>query len=343
MTAPCLLLAGAWLLRAPGTDVDPPVRHGVRLAARAPNDGMAAQAADSGSPTPADNTPILPDSSSAASEAASASPVDNARAARFPEERPPAAERQLAIALETLRQDEEHPQALSDAAGALMSLERWDEAAVLLGRRARQSEEVEVQARLATALLRSRRWVEAADVLQRVVDQRPEDGAAWFNLAVACQAARRLGAAERAWDRALQLDPDNLAARGYRGEVLLDLHEWAAAAADFEQVLTAEPDQIDARLNAALACFQAGDRSRAAAILQAGLARNPRSVPLWNRLAELHWTRMTKAGSQHEWVTARLEALQSCARSLDLDAEQPLIRGLEARIREARPPETASD
>lgn len=179
---------------------------------------------------------------------------------------------------------------------------------------------------LATQLMLLERWVEAIPHLRELADLHPDDARILYNLAVSHQAVGRLHDARRAWDRVIELAPDNPEALARRGEVLLDLRKWAAAAADFQGVLDLEPESLDAAMNLSLALSKTGGVDEARELLASFLAKNPRHVPLLNRLAELTWM-------AYESVPARDAALASevrsyCERSLAIVPDQPDVREL---------------
>jgi Flp pilus assembly protein TadD len=238
-----------------------------------------------------------------------------------------AALERLAAAREELRKDPEHERALRDALAALLELERWGEAAdTLAPLAASHPEEPQLHAEQAALLIRARRWIDAVDVLRTLVAVHPDDAGAWFNLAVAHQALGHLADARRAWDRTIALSP-TAPAYAQRGAVLLDQHDWEAAASDFATVLRDEPDAQDATLNLALALEKLGRRDEARDRLAAWLEHHPRDVPALNRLAELAWAayQAVPKADRRRWCG---EAADACRRSLEIDPRQPAIRDL---------------
>ena len=234
------------------------------------------------------------------------------------------AARRLTLALETLRTDPEHPTALRDLAAALAELGRWSEVADVLTRLREQSpDDLELRFALATALMQARRWVATITELRVVVAAQPEHDRAWFNLAVAQQAVGHLADARAAWDRVLTLKP-SADAHARRGEVLLDLHEWAAAADDFAAVLREQPDAEDAVLNRALALVQIDGHAQASRELVAFATSHACCVAVLNRLGELAWT--AYKASPEEQTAEREEALRRWRESLACDPTQADIR-----------------
>lgn len=246
----------------------------------------------------------------------------NVRWAGEPERR--RAEERLAVARAVLADDPEHPRALRDACAALATLHRWGEVADVLVRLRRLDPENDALTfEHAVALMRQRRWMESLPLLKRLVERHPDERRAWFNLAVAHQAVGHLADARSAWDRVITLRPDP-AALARRGEVLLDLREWAMAAADFQSVLAAQPESADAVLNLALAWWRMGRLNEARDCLRSFHERHPRNVSILNRLAELTWAACQTDPARHE-PDCR-EALAWWRESLAIDPDQPAVR-----------------
>lgn len=276
-------------------------------------------AATANAPAPAANAARSPGGATAA-------PATELRLPADPAVR--AAQRRLEQARAALRAAPDSEAALRDIWAAAAELERWWEAAAALERLTElHPDDVALGFERGVVLLRLRRTVEAVPVLRAVVAARPDHARAWFNLAVAHQAAGHLGEARAAWDRALALAP-SAEAHAQRGQVLLDLGEWAAAAADFEAVLAREPDAPDAVLNLALALARLGRADAARERLAAFVERHPRHVPALNRLAELAWAACEAAGTATGGCP---EAAAWCRRSLAVAADQPEVAALLAQ------------
>lgn len=147
-------------------------------------------------------------------------------------------------------------------------------------------EDDEARADLAERLLRARLWTSAEVQLEQLTARAPNAAELWYNLAIARHAMGKLASALAAWNRALELLPDNPDALAYRGEVLLDLKRYDDAAADFARVIELEPDALDAYLNRALALWQRARFEDARAVLTSARERFPENVFVLNRLAE---------------------------------------------------------
>ena len=189
-----------------------------------------------------------------------------------------------------------------------------------------EPENTEIRFEYAVTLMRLSRWVDAVHTLRVVVAQQPDHGHGWYNLAVAHQALGHLAEARRAWDRAVELLPDNPDAYAQRGEVLLDLHEWSAAAADFEVALEREPEDIEAALNLSLALWKLGRLDEAQERVAGVIERHARHVPALNRMAELCWALYEMAPATNR--AQREAAVAYWRRSLEIDSNQAEIEAL---------------
>lgn len=234
--------------------------------------------------------------------------------------------RRLERAQQVLREDPYHALALRDKAAAAAALRLWPELAGALARLVELNpDDVGLRFERATALIRLRQWLDAIAELKFVVEQQPGHGKAWFDLAVAHQALGHLADARQAWDRAIEIAP-SAEALARRGEVLLDLRDWAPAADDFAAVVAHQPDAADAVLNWALALAKLGRPAEAHRRMLAFLDTHPKHVPTLNRLAELAYAACM--GGAVEDRTACEEAAEWCRRSLAVDPQQPDVRAL---------------
>jgi tetratricopeptide (TPR) repeat protein len=249
----------------------------------------------------------------------------------------------------TLADHPDHPRALRDLATAAVDLERWEVAAGALAQLVRiDGTRVDTHLDCAAVLMRLGRWMPATDVLEAALETWPDEGRLWYNLAIARQAMRHLGAARRAWDRAAALMPDNPDAYAHRGEVLLDQHLWTLAEADFRRAIaydqgaagdadadgpglaaSAREADVALRLNLALSLEKQGRIDDARDELLPVLATHPNHLALLNRLAQLHAVLCEIRPAD---ATACADALRYCRQSLDLSPDQPDVTQLRADL-----------
>lgn len=233
--------------------------------------------------------------------------------------------RRLVRVRAVLRDDPTHEVALRDQLAALIELHGWEEALDTLVRLAAiHPDDASLRFEQATLFLQLRRFVDAIDALKATLERDPEHARAWYDLAIAHQALGHLSDARAAWDRTIALAPSSAAA-ARRGEVLLDLHEWAAAAADFETVLVQEPDAPSATLNLTLALWKLGRNDEARTRLLALLQEHPRYIPALNRLAQMTWSECQSVSPNHPRCA---ETVDWCRQSLALDPQQADIQEL---------------
>lgn len=288
------------------------------------------------SPTP---TASLPTSAPAAGPATRPTSADR-RARRVATEirwagdlRRRRAERRFRELRQIIRQEPNNEPAVRAALALARQLEWPNEECDLLGRLLRlRPNDVALRFEYATTLMRLRRWLEALEHLRLVVAGEPEHAAAWYNLAVAHQSLAHLHDARATWDRVIELMPDNPDAYFHRGEVLLDLEDFAAAADDFRNALRLDPGATDAALNLALALSRLGRLEEARQTLLPLLDGHPRHVPLLNRLAEIIWELYQADPRRRELAR---QTVDCCRRSLEQDPAQPELRALLEEARRA--------
>ncbi|MFQ5807831.1 MAG: tetratricopeptide repeat protein [Phycisphaerae bacterium] len=245
-------------------------------------------------------------------------------------------EERLTELREVLAAEPYHEAVLKAAQELARELRRYDEACELLARLVRlRPQDAALRFELATLLMRLERWLDAIPQLRLVIEREPKNARAWYNLAIAHQALGHLHDARVTWNRAIEFMPENPDVYAQRGEVLLDLHAWSAAAADFQTALRLEPRSIDAAMNLSLALGKLGRLDDARAALLPVIEQHPQYVPALNRLAELAW-----ALYQADPVAAGAlsdETVNYCLRSLAVNADQPDVQTLLDRASQAGP------
>lgn len=246
-----------------------------------------------------------------------------------------AALRRLESARAALEIEPDHPAALREAAAAARELGRWALASAFLTRLVElDADDGEAVRQQADAQMRLSRWVEAVSTLSAVVRRQPDDRESWHNLATAHQALGHLLDARMAWDRVLALRGDDCEALARRGEVLLDLSDWQAAAADFDAAARLCPQDREIPLNLALALGRAGDAEAALGVLRRQVELAPRDVPALLRLAEAC---LEQAARVEDGAALREEARTACERVLQVAPDQREALALRREAQRAAP------
>ncbi|MGN2254133.1 tetratricopeptide repeat-containing sulfotransferase family protein [Frateuria sp. GZRe12] len=131
-----------------------------------------------------------------------------------------------------------------------------------------------IQALLGVAQQATGRYGEAATTFRQLAQQRPDVSAYWNNLGVASRLSGDLAAAEQALSRARSLAPDDADVLYNLGLLYIQQRRWLSARETLLDVVARAPDFIDARLQAAFACYVCGDNTWQEAML-AGAADWP--------------------------------------------------------------------
>lgn len=199
----------------------------------------------------------------------------------------------------------------------------------------RDPDDLDLRFALAAGQMRLRLWTLALVELEKIAVARPNDLAVRFNLAIAYQGAGRLIDARTAWDHVLMMDPEFVEARSYRGEVLLDLGEYDAAASDLNCVVVARPLDDAAALNLAAALQGAGQLQPALDVVERLLIERPQHLPALKRAAALaialSETDLANAADHHQ------RAVDFARRALQVAPRDPPIVQLVNEINSRSP------
>ena len=187
--------------------------------------------------------------------------------------------RAAAIAERALAEGFEHPLLLNVLAARLEAEGRLEEAVRLLERAvALAPEDVPARNALALCLQRLDRPAEALQHLDALLKKHPGLGFAHASKGNALIALGSLGLARASHVRALELDPENLAAMGSLASIATHRGEHAEARRWAEQLLARVPGFPDGVLSLAAAELADGATERAERLLR-GLLADPRSGP----------------------------------------------------------------
>ncbi|WP_424683401.1 tetratricopeptide repeat-containing sulfotransferase family protein [Frateuria sp. YIM B11624] len=124
-----------------------------------------------------------------------------------------------------------------------------------------------IQLLLGVAQQATGRYGLAAATFRRLAQRRPEVSAYWNNLGVACRLDGELEAAEQALSKARALAPDDADVLYNLGLLYLQQRRWMPAREILLDAVERSPDFIEARLQAAHACYVCGDNIQQEAML----------------------------------------------------------------------------
>ncbi|MGN2251386.1 sulfotransferase [Frateuria sp. GZRe14] len=124
-----------------------------------------------------------------------------------------------------------------------------------------------IQLLLGLAQQATGRYGEAATTFRQLAQQRPDVSAYWNNLGVASRLSGDLAAAEQSLSKARLLAPDDADVLYNLGLLYIQQRRWLLARETLLDVVGRAPDFIDARLQAAFACYVCGDNTWQEAML----------------------------------------------------------------------------
>ena len=133
------------------------------------------------------------------------------------------------------------------------------EQVIALGMQAGVPAEEPVAVLLGLAWQASARFSEAVAAFRELTRLHPAVSAYWNNLGVACRQLGDLPASEEALLTARSLQPDDAEVHYNLGLLYLQQHRWSDAREALLDAVEQAPDFIDARLQAARACYVCGD------------------------------------------------------------------------------------
>lgn len=111
------------------------------------------------------------------------------------------------------------------------------------------------------------RYDHAATTFRQLAQRRPEVSAYWNNLGVACRLSGDTDAAERALSKARSLAPSDADVLYNLGLLYIQQHRWLPARETLLDAVDRAPDFVEARLQAAYACYVCADNTCQEAML----------------------------------------------------------------------------
>lgn len=124
-----------------------------------------------------------------------------------------------------------------------------------------------IQLLLGLAQQATGRYGQAATTFHHLAQRRPDASAYWNNLGVACRLSGDLSGAEQALAKAISLAPDDADVRYNLGLLYIQQRRWPLAREALLDAVDRAPQVIEARLQAAYACYVCGDNTWQEAML----------------------------------------------------------------------------
>ncbi|UGB37705.1 tetratricopeptide repeat-containing sulfotransferase family protein [Frateuria soli] len=124
-----------------------------------------------------------------------------------------------------------------------------------------------IQLLLGLAQQATARYGMAARTFRQLAQRRPDVSAYWNNLGVACRMSGDLAAAEQALSTAMSLAPGDADVLYNLGLLHIQQRRWPVAREILLEAVDRAPDVIEARLQAAFACYVCGDSTGQEAML----------------------------------------------------------------------------
>ena len=124
-------------------------------------------------------------------------------------------------------------------------------------------------------LLNTNQFLEAEEIFMQCCAKVPDNSDAWFSLGVTRHRLNKIEAAVLAFERAIHLDPENIAAQNAKANMLSDLGRLDEALEVTVQALKIDPDNPKSLTNQASLLFQGGYFSEALDSLNRVLAQDP--------------------------------------------------------------------
>ncbi|HEV2538271.1 MAG TPA: sulfotransferase [Frateuria sp.] len=115
------------------------------------------------------------------------------------------------------------------------------------------------------------RYDQAAATFRQLAQRRPEVSAYWNNLGVACRLSGDTEAAEQALSKARSLAPEDPEVLYNLGLLYVQQRRWPSAREVLLDAVEQSPDFIEARLQAAYACYVCGDNTQQEAMLDGAI------------------------------------------------------------------------
>ena len=218
----------------------------------------------------------------------------------------------LSLVEQALARDPRAAHALSNRGVILHALGRFEEALASYDRALSIApEDLDVHFNRGNSLLLLGRYQETVEAFDRVLQAQQDDGLAHYTRASALLGLERFDEAQAGYRRALALTPELAGDLCRRGAELQQNSHLTAAQACFQQVLEADPQDINATHLLGVIKAQQGDRAEALRLIGAAAKRAPNVA-----IIKMNYANVCAALGRHE------EALASYDGALALEPDR---------------------
>ena len=137
-------------------------------------------------------------------------------------------------------------------------------------------------------LATQKQYVEAVQQLERATAIDPQNGQAFYNLAIVHMEMRKFERAKEDLTRAIAVVPDNAAYQEKLGTVLIELKDWNGAKKALEAAIAAEPGLFKAYYKLAQVLEELDDQQGALQRYTESIEKGPAFLPAYNALGSLY-------------------------------------------------------
>jgi superkiller protein 3 len=137
-------------------------------------------------------------------------------------------------------------------------------------------------------LATQKQYVEAVQQLERATAIDPQNGQAFYNLAIVHMEMRKFERAKEDLTRAIAVVPDNAAYQEKLGTVLIELKDWNGAKKALEAAVAAEPGLFKAYYKLAQVLEELDDQQGALQRYTESIEKGPAFLPAYNALGSLY-------------------------------------------------------
>jgi tetratricopeptide (TPR) repeat protein len=137
-------------------------------------------------------------------------------------------------------------------------------------------------------LATQKQYVEAVEQLERATAIDPQNGQAFYNLAIVHMEMRKFERAKEDLTRAIAVVPDNAAYQEKLGTVLIEVKDWNGAKKALEAAVAAEPGLFKAYYKLAQVLEELDDQQGALQRYTESIEKGPAFLPAYNALGSLY-------------------------------------------------------